>query len=92
MRTMEKIMKITESGVGGRGVSGLLFVSLQGFGRAVEGASWGAVGERKRNGLMGIEKKGESRGRERGRTEDELLGWREHVKAECDFVLVSFAL
>jgi hypothetical protein len=67
MRTMEKIMKITESGVGERGVSGLLFVSLQGFGRAVEGASWGAVGEWKTKGLMGIEKKGESRGRERGR-------------------------
>ena len=26
------------------------------------------------------------------RTEDEFLGWREHVERECDFVLVAFAL
>jgi hypothetical protein len=30
--------------------------------------------------------------RKRGRTEDKFLGRREHVQAECDFVLVSFAL
>lgn len=58
MRTMEKIMKITESGVGERGVSGLLFISLQGFGMAVEGASWGAVGGEEEEGIDGDREEG----------------------------------